>query len=178
MHVNAKRIAIAGLLAAFSAVLLVLSTVVETSSLFFIGVASFCVGITIREWGLRFGFAFCVASTAVNLIVTPQKFYCITYAAMSLYLLLSEWLWRKIADQRNLQHRNLLLWTGKYIIFNIVYIPALLFFREMLFVQKIEGIEILIAFLVGQVVLWVYDKAYLYFQSSIWGKLRGKLLKL
>ena len=58
MHVNAKKMATAGLLVAFTVIMLVLSSVVETSSLFFLAAASFCVGISIREWGLRYGFAF------------------------------------------------------------------------------------------------------------------------
>ena len=70
MHVNAKKIAVAGLLAAFSAVMLVLSSMIESSSLFFIAAASFCVGIVIREWGVGLGFGFLIASTFVNVIVS------------------------------------------------------------------------------------------------------------
>ena len=51
MHVNAKKMAFTGVLAAFAVILLVLSAVIETSSLFLIAAAAFCVGIVLREWG-------------------------------------------------------------------------------------------------------------------------------
>lgn len=178
MHVKAKNIALAGLLAACSAVLLVLSSVIETNSLFLICAASFCVGIAIREWGIRLGLAFLVASTFINFLVAPNKFYCITFAAMGMYLFLSEYLWKKIAEKDEMKHRTLMLWLGKYIIFNLMYIPVLLFFQELLFVKKVGGVFLIVFFFAGQVVLFIYDRAYIYFQDAIWGKMRIKLLKL
>ena len=178
MHVNAKKVALAGLLAACSAVLLVLSSVIETNSLFLIGAASFCVGIAIREWGIRLGFAFLVASTFINILVAPNKIYCITFAAMGVYLFLSEYLWKKIADKDGMKYRILAFWLGKYVVFNLMYVPILIFFQELLFVKKVGGVLLIVFFLAGQAVLFIYDKAYDYFQGVIWGKLRIKLLKL
>lgn len=177
MHVNAKKIAVAGLLAASSAVMLILSSVIETSSLFFICAASFCVGIVIREWGVASGFAFLIASTLINMLVAPNKFYCATFAAMGIYLLLSEYLWEKIAAKEKMNHRTLKLWIGKYVIFNLIYIPVVLFFQELLFVKKISGILLFLFLFAGQIALFGYDKVYAYFQGVIWGKLRVKLLK-
>ncbi|MBQ8558673.1 MAG: hypothetical protein IJ439_01620 [Tyzzerella sp.] len=177
MHVSAKKIAVTGLLAAFSAVVLVLSSVVESSSLFFIAAASFCVGIVIREWGAGFGFGFLIASTFVNVIVSPNKFYCMTYAAMGLYLLLSEFLWEKIAAKECMKNRTLTLWIGKYLIFNVIYVPVLLFFQELIFTKKITGVLWIIVLLGGQAALLIYDRAYVYFQGMVWGKLRVRLLE-
>ena len=84
MSIRTKQIAISGLLAAFSAVLMILSAVIETNSLFLIAAASFGVGIVIREWGIPFAWAYYVASALVNIIVTPNKYYCITYAMMGM----------------------------------------------------------------------------------------------
>jgi len=170
MHVNAKKMAVAGLLAAFSAVMLVMSSVIETNSLFFICAASFCVGITIREWGVSFGFVFLLASTLINVLVAPNKFYCITFAVMGIYLLLSEYLQKRVK-------RTITLWIGKYLIFNFIYIPALLFFQDLLFVRKVTGVTFIVFLLAGQIGLVVYDRVYVYFQSVIWGKLRLRLLK-
>lgn len=169
MHVNAKKIATAGLLAAFSAVLVVLASVIESSSLFFIAAASFCVGIALREWGIGLGAGYLVASTFVNLIVSPNKFYCLTFAAMGLYLLLVELFGKKG------NRRTAVLWVLKYVIFNCMYLPALVFFQELFFTKKITGILWVVVFLAGQAALFVYDEAYRYFQRVIWGKLRGKL---
>lgn len=175
MHVNAKKVALAGLLVAFSAVLVGLSSVLETNSLFFICAASFTVGIAIREWGVLFGFAFMLASTLVNVLVAPNKFHCITFAAMGVYLLFSEWLWKKLAEKEGMKHRILLLWIGKFLVFNLIYIPTLLFFQELLFTKKIVGMLLIVFFVAGQVALFIYDRVYAYFQGAIWGKMRGKL---
>lgn len=177
MHVNAKKMALAGLLAAISAVLLILSSVIETNSLFLICAASFCVGIAIREWGVCLGFAFLIASTLINVLVAPNKFYCITFTAMGIYLFFSEYLWEKIAAKENMKHRTLTLWIGKYVIFNLIYIPALIFFQELLFVKEVEGTLLIVFFLVGQITLFIYDRVYVYFQGVIWGKIRMRLLK-
>lgn len=177
MHVNAKKIAVAGLLAAFSAVMLVLSGTIESSSLFFIAAASFCVGIVIREWGVRLGFGFLIASAIVNVIVSPNKFYCMTYAAMGVYLLLSEFLWEKIAAKEGMKNRTLTLWIGKYVIFNVIYVPVTLFFQELVFTKKITGVLWIGVLVAGQAALFIYDRAYVYFQGIVWGKLRVKLMK-
>lgn len=176
MHVTTKKIAIAGLLAAFSCVLLMLGFAIESSSLFLIAAASFCVGIAVREWGNFFGAAFWAASTLLNLILAPNKMYCFTFAAMGLYLLLSEWLWLKIAFAKGIKHRTVCLWIGKYIIFNGIYLPVLVLLRDFIFVKAISNMGLVIVFLAGQIGLWIYDKAYIYFQGTIWGKIRMKVL--
>ncbi len=177
MYVKAKKIAVSGILAAFSAVLMLLGTLIETNSLFLIAAASFCVGITIREWGVRYGFAFWAASILVNVIVTPNRTYCITYAAMGFYLLLSEFLWEKIARSKTMRGRTWKLWIGKYVIFNVTYVPALVIFQDLFFVKRVTGLKVLAVWFAGQLLMLIYDKAYRYFQGVIWEKLRIKLLR-
>lgn len=177
MHVGTKKMATAGLLVAFSVIMMLLSSVIESSSLFFIAAASFCVGIAIREWGLRIGLVFLIASVGLNFIVTPGKLYCFTLAGMGIYIWASEWLWKRVADAKDLKRRETVLWLGKYILFNLLYVPVLFLAPHILFVGKINGISAIIFFLVGQVVLYIYDVAYRYFQAWVWGRLRGKLLQ-
>ena len=177
MHVGVKKLATAGLLVAFSVVMMLLSSVIESSSLFFIAAASFCVGVAVREWGLRMGFAFLFASVVLNFFVIPSKLYCFTLAGMGFYIWASEWIWNCIADAKTLKHRRALLWIGKYVIFNILYIPMLFFAPHILFTGKINGLAAIILLLFGQVVLYIYDVAYRYFQLQIWGKLRNRLLQ-
>ena len=177
MHVGAKKMATAGLLVAFSIVLMLLSSVIETSSLFFIAAASFCVGIAVREWGLRIGFAFLIASVGLNFLVVPGKLYCFTLAGMGLYIWISEWLWKRVAEAKTLKHRNAILWIGKYIIFNLLYVPVLFLAPQILITAKINGLSAIILLLFGQLVLFVYDVAYRYCQANVWGRVRGRLLK-
>lgn len=177
MHVEAKKVATAGLLVAFSVIMMLLSSVIETNSLFFIAAASFCVGVAVREWGLRWGFAFLIASVALNFLITPGKLYCFTLAGMGFYIWTSEWLWNRVADAKELQHRKAVLWLGKYIIFNLIYIPVLFLAPHILFTGQINGLAAIVLMLVGQPVLFIYDVAYRYFQAQVWGRLRGRLLQ-
>ena len=158
------------MLAAFAVILLVLSAVIETSSLFLIAAAAFCVGIVLREWGIRAGAAFLTASFLVGLIVAPNRLYCITFLAMGIYLVLSEILWEKVAQSSKIQKKTVAVWIGKYIIFNAMFIPVLLIFPTLILAEE--------AVLIGaQAGLFVFDKAYMYFQVFIWGKLRSKVMK-
>lgn len=176
MHVKGKKIAMAGLLVALTVVMLVLSSVIETNSLFLIAAASFCVGIAVREWGNGFGAAFLLASVMINLFVAPNKFYCITFAGMGIYLCASEFLWDKIATASHLRHRNAALWLGKYLIFNLMYVPVLFLAPQFIFTGKMNGLAAAMLLVVGQAVLFVYDQAHRYFQVYIWGKIRKKLI--
>ena len=172
MHVGAKKIATAGLLVAISVIMVILSSIIETSSLFFIAGGSFLVGVAIREWGLRFGFAFLAASILLNFLIAPNKMYCITFAAMSVYIWVSELLWNRIADAKSLQRRNLVLWMGKYIFFNMMYVPAIFLFPKLIYQGELS-FWITVGLIVGgQAALYIYDLAYRAFQSQIWGKWR------
>lgn len=176
MHVKAKHMATAGLLVAFTVVLIYLGTVLETNTLFFIIAAAFCVGIAIREWGLKLGAAFLFASVFANLLLAPNKFYCITFAGMGVYIWGSEFLWKKIADKEQMTHRTTKLWIGKYLIFNVLYVPVLFFMPSLLFTKEIaKGLSIILL-LAGQIALFVFEVAYEYFQERIWGKMRLRLL--
>lgn len=176
MHVKAKHIATAGLLVAVTVVLIHLGTVLEMNTLFFIIAAAFCVGIAIREWGLKLGAAFWVASVLVNVLFAPNKFYCITFAGMGLYIWFGEFLWKKIADKEKMEHRTAKLWIGKYLFFNVLYIPTLFLMPTLLFTKEItEGMSIILL-LVGQIALFVFEVAYEYFQERIWGKMRVRFL--
>ena len=169
--------ATAGLLVAFSVIMMLLSSIIETSSLFFIAAASFCVGVAVREWGLKLGFAFLCASAILNFLITPSKLYCFTLLGMSFYIWASEWLWNWIANKTVLKHRVMFLWIGKYVVFNLLYIPTLLCAPQLLFTGKINGLFATILFLFGQVALFIYDAAYQYFQSRVWGKIRVRFIQ-
>ena len=176
MPIRTKQLAISGLLAAFSAVLMVLSSVIETNSLFLIAAASFGVGIVVREWGIPYAWAYYVASSLVNVLVAPNKYYCITYAMMGMYILLSEWLWEKISESGYLSHRMTMLWIGKYLIFNMMYVPAVLFLQDLIFSRRVQELGIVLVILVGQLAVFIYDQAYRYFQGAIWGRIRIKIM--
>ena len=173
MHVKAGKVATAGLMVALAVVLLCMAAVIEMSSLFFIAAASFCVGIAIREWGLGYGVAFFVATTGIAFLVSPNKLYCITFCAMAVYLLGSEGIWRLLLKRKNTKGWKTWFWVGKYLLFNAMYIPTLLFFPKLLFAGKMNGLFFVLALLMGQIALFFYDMAHSYVQSVVWGKFKS-----
>lgn len=79
MHVTARRVALCGLLLPFSVICMVLGSVFETNTLFLLAAASYFVGIVIREFGLRTGSAFYLASVLLGFLTAPNKFYVISF---------------------------------------------------------------------------------------------------
>ena len=164
MHVKAKQIAFGGLLLAVTVVCMALGSVIETNTLFLLAAAAFGVGIVIREFGLRTGVAFYLAAVLLGFLVTPNKFYVITFAAMGFYILGIEAVWMGF------------FWFAKYLIFNLVYLPCLFGFRSMLFQKAVSDQLLLAAVMVGQIAILVYDKAYQYVQGTLWEKWRKRVL--
>lgn len=175
MLLNSRKLAFLGLLLACTVLLVILSGTLEFNTLFLLAGASFCVGIAIRESGIRFGFGFYLAGVLLSLFLAPNKLYCFTFAAMGFYLVIAEYSFDKLVNVRKIHNRKRLLWAIKFITFNFMYIPMLLLLPELFFRGDIDKKVLLIFILVGQPALFIFDMAYNYFQKYIWGKVRGKL---
>lgn len=175
MHISTRKLAFLGLLAAVTVLLIILSGVLDFNTVFLLAAASYCVGIAFRESGYRIAFAFYLASILLGLLLAPNKLYCITFAAMGLYLLASEYAYDRLKGIKNRSSRRKLLWVVKYIIFNLMYIPALIFLPGLFYAGHISRSYIYGFIIIGQIALLVYDMAYQYFQGYIWGKIRTKL---
>ncbi len=170
MSLNAKKLAFLGLLLAFDVILLILSGIIEFNTLFLLAAASFCVGIAIREAGKNMGLGFYLGSILLGLILAPNKLYCITYAGMGLYVVLIEYFYDRLSKFQG--NRLRLYWVIKFVVFNVMYLPMLLLMPKLIYTGKINSIIIVVLFVAGQLVLFLYDRAYDYFQRHIWGKLR------
>ena len=169
MHVKARTLAFGGLL-------LALGSIIETSTLFLLAAASYFVGIVVREFGLRAGAAFYIAAVLLGFITAPNKFYVLTFAAMGFYIWGIEAVWRWLEKRPQYRNRRMIFWISKYVIFNIVYIPIVIAFREMLFARAVSDTMMIIVVLGGQIALFIYDRAYDYVQAHLWGKLRGRMM--
>ena len=167
MHVKAKQMAFGGLLLAVTVVCMALGSVIETNTLFLLAAAAFFVGIVIREFGLRTGAAFYLAAILLGFLVTPNKFYVITFAAMGFYILGIEAVWMFLAKRPQMRHRMGIYW---------LYLPCLFGFRSMLFQKSMSDQMILAAVVVGQIAILIYDKAYQYVQGTVWEKWRKRIL--
>ncbi len=176
MHVKARTLAFGGLLLALSVVFMALGSIIETSTLFLLAAASFFVGIVVREFGLRAGAAFYIAAVLLGFITAPNKFYVLTFAAMGFYIWGIEAAWRWLERHPQYRNRRMIFWIFKYVIFNIVYIPIVILFRDLLFARAVSDVLMAGVLIGGQVGLFIYDKAYEYAQAHMWGKMRGRIM--
>jgi hypothetical protein len=95
---------------------------------------------------------------------------------MGLYLVLAEFTFTKLIYVKwNMSKRSVFLWIFKYLTFNLMFIPILLFMPKLFYPGEINNGLLALLFLGGQVVLVIYDKAYEYFQKLIWSRVRSKL---
>ena len=156
MHVKAKTMAFSGLLLALTVIFMVLGSVIETSTLFLLAAASFFVGIIIREFGLRIGAAF--------------------YAAGVILGFIREAAWRWIVRHVREEKSRTAFLLFKYGIFNLVYIPIVVIFREMLFAKAVSTPILVGVMIAGQIGILIYDKAYDYVQVRLWGKMLGRVM--
>lgn len=177
MHVNAKKMAFGGLALAVCVLLMALGSVLESGTLFFLACASFLVGILIREMGMKMGSAFYLASVLLGFLIAPNKFYVISYGAMSLYLLLIEGIWKLLVKGPDGLRKISIFWAAKYLVFNFMYIPVVLLFQKLLFGGNLTSGMTAAVLAAGQVVLWVYDHAYDYVQAAVWPKIRGRIFR-
>ena len=128
MHVKSKMMAFGGLSLALCILFMALGSVFETGTLFFLAASSFFVGIMIREMGMKMGLAFYLAAVLLGFIIAPNKFYVVTFGAMGLYILVIEGAWRLLARNPGRFQKRDLFWGIKYLVFNVMYIPAVLLF--------------------------------------------------
>ena len=168
--------AFGGLLLALTVVCMALGSVIETSTLFLLAAASFFVGIVIREGGLKSGAAIYIATVLLGFITAPNKFYVLTFAAMGLYIWGIEAAFRYLEKHPAIRNRQAVFWISKYVIFNIIYLPIVFVFRDLLFTRSISGTIMAAVVIGGQAALFIYGMAYDYAQVHIWNKMRGRIL--
>ncbi len=175
MLLGTKKLAFLGLLLALSVLTVILSGILEFNTLFLLAAGSFCIGIAIRESGIRFGFGFFVAAVLLSIMLAPNKIYCITFAAMGFYLIIAEYAYEMMVHIKKNGNRRIILWVIKYVTFNAMFIPILLLLPRLVYSGSINKGLLVVVVLAGQIVLFIYDRAYDYFQKNIWGKARVRL---
>lgn len=151
MHLESKKMATIGIMLAICILCVYGGTVIESNTLFLLSAASFFVGIIIKEYGMKMGVAFFIASIALSFILVPIKMYTLTLAAMEFYLIMKYLLQDRVGKA---------YMVVRYVIFNILYIPALIFFPSLIYNGKINLWIMLLLFAGGQVVFTIYEIAY------------------
>ena len=133
MHVEqTKRIAGVGMLSALSVLLLAAGSFVTVNTLFLTALAAYLVGYAIFRYGLPAGLMQCVICTLLDAFLNPDKFNFFVYLGFGIYIIFSEFVFQKankIKDPKKKMRRQLIY---NWILFNIIYIPTVLFFENIL----------------------------------------------
>lgn len=171
MHVKTKKLSFLGLLLAFSIVLQVLGRVFESNTLFFLILASFSIGIALYETNLKTGALYLSASVLLSFFLVGNPFYTMTYSAMGIYIFVIECIQTK---KETAPH---ILWILKFLLFNLLFVPVLVLFPELLIPSKIKlSIYFLIGiWIAGQVILLIFDKVYRICIPKYWLYLKSLL---
>lgn len=177
MHVKARGMAVSGLFLALTELCMALGSVIETNTLFLLAAASYFVGIIIREFGTKAGTAFLISAVLLGFFLAPNKLYVITFGAMGIYLLGTELIWRALSRKEPGIDKKAIFLLGKYGLFNLMFLPGVILFREVLFPEAVSDLVFAGTILAGQVLLYVYDRAYDYVQVNLWGRVRGRILE-
>ena len=110
MSLDAKKIALGGLLLAFTEICIYLGSIIESNTLFLLAAASFLVGVMIRETGMKMGIGFCFAGICLGMLLAPNKFHVISYAGMGIYILIREFIWEKLGNISTNLNRIQIFW--------------------------------------------------------------------
>lgn len=175
MYINkTKALAGVALLCGFSVLLQMLGTFISVNTLFFTALAAYLIGFSIHRYGLRYGGMQLTACTLLDVMLNPDKFHWILYACLGIYIFLSELIFCKGNRVQDIKKKMRVQLIYNWILFNMIYIPLVLFFQNLLFAgtlpggisgSSLQGMAAL--WLAGQVGWFLYDKAYRVFCRTL-----------
>ena len=172
MHVKnkSKRIAISGVMAALSTVLMVLGTVISVNTVFFTSAAAFLAGMAVLLYGGTYGILFYAVCGGLDFLFNPNKLHIILYLVLAGYIVISEVLWmcmKRMADGRKKEwiHRGI-----RFVLFVVLYVPLIYFIPELLVSSDLVKKQWFMpgALLFG-IIAWVlFDLAYGACKKIVW----------
>ncbi len=153
-----RKIAFLGLLLAINQILIVLSCVIDISTLAIMAAAAFLVGIAVCEYGLGAGCAFFAASCLLGFILIPNKLYMVLYVLMGLYVLIREVLERRLGQRL----KKGLLMALKLICFDICFTPLLILAPNVFLAaeEASRPFALPVLWLITQAVVILCDRVY------------------
>lgn len=157
-----KRMAMLGVMAALSTVLLVLGTVISMNTLFFTAAAAFFAGAAVVMYGAGYGVLFYLVCGSLDFFLNPDKMHVFLYLALAGYVLLSEMIWSKMnrvpdGKKKEWMHRGI-----RFLLFAVMYLPLVLLVPRLLVpVEWIRRSWFLPLMCLGGAVAWfLFDLAY------------------
>lgn len=155
--------ALMGVLMALNQVFLLIASIIESNTFFFLGIASLPLGIIVIERGWKKGVLFFIGSLFLAFFIIPDKLILIPYAFVFGNYGVVKYL---------IEGRGNIVWEiiFKAIYLNITFIGAVIISKNML------GLSIPLYLILGaNIVFFIYDYAYSLFISQYQNKIRGKI---
>ncbi len=176
MHVDkTKTIAMLGMMAALSTLLLVLGTIISVNTVFFTAAAAFLAGLVVTQYGMGYGVVFFFVCAVLDVLLNPNPLHVFLYIGFAGYLIISEGIYRALhidtSQRKERIHRVLRL-----IIFAFIYAVLLIFFPSLIFsdtIMNMSGFYVVMAVL-GILAWLIYDAAYTAFKKFIFRRF-GKM---
>lgn len=167
MHLKKTyAMAATALAAAFSVVLLLIGVYIPINTLFFTAMAAYMIGYSIQKCGLRYGGIHLAAGVLLDLFLIPDKFNWILFLCLGGYIFASEVIFQKGNKIKDPKKKLRVQLICNWILFNTIYIPLLMFGRELFLTGDISAGAPVI-WLAGQAGWIVYDKGYRVFFQTI-----------
>ena len=155
--------ALMGVLMALNQIFLLMASIIESNTFFFLGIASLPLGIIVIERGWKKGVLFFIGSLFLTFFIIPDKLILIPYAFVFGNYGVVKYL---------IEGRGNIVWEiiFKAIYLNITFIGAVIISKNML------GLSIPLYLILGaNIVFFIYDYAYSLFISQYQNKIRGKI---
>lgn len=168
MHNKAKKIAVLGMMAAFSTVLTVLGSIISVNTVFFTAAAAFLTGGVVIFYGMGAGSLFFCVCAALDFLVNPDKLHVFLYLAFALYILICEGSYRGMAGMTPGKKKEWIHRLVRLIVFALLYIPLILFLPRLLVSEKLITMAWFLPVMMpaGFIVWIIYDLAYV--QAKKW----------
>lgn len=160
-------IAATAVASALSVVLLMVGTFIAPNTLFFTALAAYLTGYSINKYGLKYGFAQVVVCVLLDIFLNPDKLNWILYLCMAGYIFLSELIFRKWNHVKDEKKKYRVQLICNCILFNMIYIPLLLLFKDQFLFGKGISASIVVLWFAGQVGWIIFDKAYCVFFRTL-----------
>lgn len=155
--------ALMGVLMALNQVFLLIASIIESNTFFFLGIASLPLGIIVIERGWKKGVLFFIGSLFLAFFIIPDKLILIPYAFVFGNYGVVKYL---------IEGRGNIVWE---IIFKAIYLN-ITFIGAVIISKNILGLSIPLYLILGaNIVFFIYDYAYSLFISQYQNKIRGKI---
>ncbi|MDY6324609.1 MAG: hypothetical protein SPL99_06045 [Catonella sp.] len=177
MHVTTKKLTTAGITLALSMVINLLVNIFNLSSLFILMVSGFLIGVVIRMCGMKMAVSYLVASSALALIIAPEKLDVLAYIFTEIYIVAREFIYKALAKKENIEvkKRKRLYFFFRWLMFQAMIVPIIIFLPGLLLTVNTPKMKIT-AYLLGQVYWYLADYCYNAFQRFFEARVMKKIM--